>query len=283
MSDAWSRLEVEATVADYLHMLTLELAGQTYNKSTYRRALLRKLNSRTEAAIELKHQNISAIMIELGCPYISGYKPRRNYQGLLFEIVSDQLKAAAPFDRAALAAVELPAATPIIEDFSNINVDPPAMAVIASDSAKGAYTPQPKRGITRDYLAREAHNQALGKAGEDFILQYERWRLIRSGKESLADKVEHVSQTQGDGLGYDILSYETSGKERLIEVKTTSFGKETPFFITQNELAFSKAQAEIFQLYRVFEFRKEPKMFALSGAVNAHCLLDPISYRARFS
>jgi hypothetical protein len=29
----WSREEVEAIVADYLHMLTLELAGQSYSKT----------------------------------------------------------------------------------------------------------------------------------------------------------------------------------------------------------------------------------------------------------
>ena len=32
MSGAWSRAEVEATVADYLHMLTMELTGQQYNR-----------------------------------------------------------------------------------------------------------------------------------------------------------------------------------------------------------------------------------------------------------
>jgi hypothetical protein len=34
---AWSREEVEATVADYLHMLTMHLAGQHYNKTNHRR------------------------------------------------------------------------------------------------------------------------------------------------------------------------------------------------------------------------------------------------------
>ena len=42
----WSREEVEAIVADYLHMLTLELAGQSYNKTEHRQYLLLKLNGR---------------------------------------------------------------------------------------------------------------------------------------------------------------------------------------------------------------------------------------------
>lgn len=87
----WDRTEVEATVADYFHMLILELSGQTYNKTTHRRGLLAKLNNRKESAIEFKHQNISAILIQLGCPYITGYKPRGNYQQLLREIVEDRI------------------------------------------------------------------------------------------------------------------------------------------------------------------------------------------------
>src|SRR5882762_6389485 len=83
----WSRIEVDATVADYLDMLTQELSGQTYNKTDHRRALRRKLVERSDGAIELKHQNISAVLLALGCPWISGYKPRSNYQNLLFEVV----------------------------------------------------------------------------------------------------------------------------------------------------------------------------------------------------
>ena len=36
----WSRLEVEATVSDYLAMLAKELAGVPYNKTTHRRQLV---------------------------------------------------------------------------------------------------------------------------------------------------------------------------------------------------------------------------------------------------
>ena len=65
MPAPWSREEVEATVADYLHMLTQELAGQSYNKTKHRHALAAKLNHRNDGAIERKHQNISAVLIDL--------------------------------------------------------------------------------------------------------------------------------------------------------------------------------------------------------------------------
>lgn len=40
----WSREEVDAIVADYLQMLTLELAGQNFSKTEHRRSLQFKLN-----------------------------------------------------------------------------------------------------------------------------------------------------------------------------------------------------------------------------------------------
>src|SRR4051794_36194775 len=83
MAEDWSRVEVEATVAAYLEMLDQELRGIAYNKSEARRRLIGMLNGRSEGAIRRKHQNISAILIELGFPAIGGYKPLSNYQGLL--------------------------------------------------------------------------------------------------------------------------------------------------------------------------------------------------------
>ncbi len=51
---AWSREEVEATVADYLDMLSAELQGQAYSKAAHRRQLLPLLQDRSEGAIERK-------------------------------------------------------------------------------------------------------------------------------------------------------------------------------------------------------------------------------------
>jgi len=72
MPTPWSQAEVEATVADYLHMWLLEQAGQSYNKTTHRKALQRKLNDRSDRAVESKHQNISAIVMEHGWQNIPG-------------------------------------------------------------------------------------------------------------------------------------------------------------------------------------------------------------------
>lgn len=75
MAEGWSRAEVEATVSDYFEMLAHELRLEPVNKSEHSRNLQKLLNGRTIRAIESKHQNISAVLIDLGYPYIAGYKP----------------------------------------------------------------------------------------------------------------------------------------------------------------------------------------------------------------
>ena len=276
---AWDRIEVEATVADYLHMLVLELSGQNYNKSAHRKKLLSTLNKRTDGAVERKHQNISAILIELGFPYISGYKPLGNYQQLLREVVEERINQDQRLDTVALNATSTPAIAPLVSDFSKFIVDAPKISTVARE-------PKPKSygsalPLKRDYLEREARNISLGSAGEEFVLNYEHFRLHNLGCKSLADKVKHVS-LDGDNFGYDILSFEPSGQERFIEVKTTAFGKETPFFISRGEIGFAKEYSEKYFLYRLFEFRKQPKMFELPGPVEKHCQVNPISFICEF-
>jgi hypothetical protein len=95
---------VEATVADYFRMLSLELAGQHYNKAAHNRDLGLLLQNRSHGAIELKHQNISTILLELGCVYIAGYKPRGKYQQLLYDVVAQRVAGDVTFDRVAMQA-----------------------------------------------------------------------------------------------------------------------------------------------------------------------------------
>lgn len=276
---AWSADEVEATVASYLQMLKMELAGQAYNKTKHRLTLLDKLDGRTEAAIELKHRNISAVLNELDHPAIPGYKPLPHYQKALIAEIVKQLSNARSLDTLALDAVQRPA-TPLAAeaDYVGIEVSPPDFV----RKHVPASLEKARRAVKRDYLDREARNASLGAAGEEFVVNYERWRLISGGQPRLADRVEHVSKTRGDGLGYDIESLDLNGQPRLIEVKTTSFGLHTPFFISKGELTLAKEEPELFVLTRVFEFRKHPRLFNLRAPVGDHCHLDPISFRARF-
>lgn len=132
----------------------------------------------------------------------------------------------------------------------------------------------------RDYLAMESRNRSLGLAGERLVLEYERWRLRQAGLENLADDVEHTSEEQGDGTGYDILSFDVQGEPRFIEVKTIAYNDRTPFWTSSNEVRFAEKNDTRYQLARVFNFRHAPKLFYLGGDIRRHCLLDTSTYRA---
>src|SRR5258706_8810826 len=126
MPDAWSHEEVEATASDYFEMLARELRGETFNKAEHNRQLQRLLNNRTPGAIERKHQNISAFLIDLGYPYIDGYKPLGNYQDMLRAVVEDRLSGATHLQQVVAAAVQAPVEElPSVSDILSIQVAPP--------------------------------------------------------------------------------------------------------------------------------------------------------------
>ena len=277
----WSRAEVEATVSDYLEMLSLELRGEDYNKAEHNRNLRKLLNNRSPASVEKKHQNISAILIRLEFLYIEGYKPLWNYQHLLREIVEDRLNRADYLRQLAGVAVERPIETPpVVSDILSILVPPPKRDGEPSRLKEKPSPKKPRSYARRNFLEDEANNRSLGLAGEELVLHFERERLLRAGKKNLADRVKHVSQVEGDHLGYDILSFETQGRERLVEVKTTSLGISTPFYATRNEVNVSETRESEYQVYRLFSFKGDPKLFILPGPIGRTCTLDPVLFSA---
>jgi hypothetical protein len=277
----WSREEVEATVASYLELLEMEQRGVAFNKSEARRRLREMLQRRSEGAIERKHQNVSAIMIELGFPYVRGYKPLSNYQHLLYEVVLDRLLHSPALAEASRARAEQPIVVPPQSVVNLLDrlverpepVEPRRRATMIED--------RPRPRPLANYLELEARNSLLGLAGEEFTIRFESERLWRSGKKRLADKIEHVSITRGDADGYDIRSFEESGRDRLIEVKTTTYGPHTPFFVTRNEIDVSNERADEYYVYRLFDFRDDPKLFFVPGDISSSFALEATQFMAR--
>jgi len=282
----WTIQEVRAAVLDYMAMYKSELAGQPYNKTAHRKSLLTKLAGRSDGAVELKHQNISAVLRDMGYFWIPGYKPRSNYQSILIDEVSHWIDTNPELDRHALAAAEAPATTPELFDFGSFKItDRPTRRqkqLVVEEGRQAPYDEPRLVGFKRDYAEREARNSSLGRAGEELVVKFEQHQLAAAGFGRLAEKVEHVSKTRGDGIGFDVLSFDASGGERFIEVKTTAFAKETPFFVSSSELRFAERNTDRYALYRLFEFKKAPKCYALHGMIQNHCALDPISYRCSF-
>lgn len=273
----WTDLEVEATVADYLAMLVKFHAGQPLNKAEHSRALRKVLDDRSAASVDFKRRNISAVLHGEGLDYLDGYVPAFNYQARLQVVVAEQLQVRPDvlklLDR--IVEEEAPAqAEPasIIPD----EVRPPRPLVKA---ARERYIREP-RARKVDYDAIEARNRSLGAAGELAALAFEHHRLWTAGKRTLAERIEHVAQSKGDGLGYDIHSFELSGAERLIEVKTTRRAELTPFYLTRNEVRVSQARTDAYFLYRLYRFELGPKLFMLHGDLARTCRLEPTAYRA---
>lgn len=105
--------------------------------------------------------------------------------------------------------------------------------------------------------------------------------MKKAGREDLVSEIEWTSHEHGDGAGFDIRSFRPESDEELfIEVKTTNGGKYQPFLISENEVEFSMIRAEEFALYRVFEFRKTPRLFVLEGNLVAQVNLSPQLYKA---
>src|SRR6202795_3443351 len=86
----WQDDELDAIIADYFAMLAADLSGQPYVKSRHSAALMVQIG-RTHRSVEFKHQNISAVLDELGMPWIPGYKPKRNYQNAIFDAIDRYL------------------------------------------------------------------------------------------------------------------------------------------------------------------------------------------------
>ena len=60
-------------------------------------------------------------------------------------------------------------------------------------------------------------------------------------------------------MGYDISSINEDGSTRLIEVKTTSGGFNTPFYMSKNEKHFFEEYANNAYIYRVYDFNRETR------------------------
>lgn len=272
----WTKEEVEFIVADYFEMLAHELNNKKYKKSAHREKLGKQLNNR-DSAIEYKHRNISGVLAEMGLPFIKGYKPLFNYQQLLAEEVIETLEDNKSFFEKGFQRFSEEVAIPVKKkiDFSKIIENSPSKAKLKENEPLF-------RPIKINYLAREQNNRILGESGESLVLDYEKWRLEKEGKESLIDKIEWVSKEKGDGLGFDILSKNRNGTDRYIEVKTTKLSKETPIYLSQNELHFSIKMAKGFYLYRVFNFKEDPRLFIKQGSYENFCQLKPQSYKGFF-
>ena len=135
-----------------------------------------------------------------------------------------------------------------------------------------------------DYAAQDARNRHFGHEAEIAVLANEKQHLQEAGRHDLAERVRHVAATEGDGAGYDILSWTVEGEPRYIEVKATRGEIDSEFYLSRNEAAFSAQHASHYCLVRVFSFdpnTHDGHYFELYGDINEKCTLEPLDYRVR--
>ena len=268
----WSDGELDAIVADYFSMLRAELSRERYVKSHHSAVLMDQIG-RTHRSVEFKHQNISAVLEEMGLPWIVGYKPKRNYQASIFGAIDRYLS--------------------LNEDVVYHQL-PPNVLSVTEDAGTFVEAPKLESKPDRPWLLerlvrkfdpveRDLRNRSLGRAGEEFVLGIERKKLEKFQRPDLLKKIRWVSVEEGDGAGYDILSFEPDGRERLIEVKTTNGAAKTPFFLSENECQRAAASAESWRLYRVHLFAQTPRIFQIAPPLNEVLRLRPDTWRASFS
>jgi hypothetical protein len=268
----WQSDELDLIVADYFAMLDADLAARPYIKSRHSSALMAKIG-RTHRSVEFKHQNISAVMDELGMPWIPGYKPKRNYQNAIFDAIDRYLT------RDANILEIVPSASPVPSSPSEVFVAPPLLVVTDKP------IPERLRRLVRkfDPVERDRRNRSLGRAGEEFVVDLERRRLTASNRSDLANRIRWVAAEDGDGAGYDVLSFEPTGQERLVEVKTTNGSAHTPFFLSRNECDLAAERPDDWLIYRVHLFAKEPRIFRISPPLNEAVNLRAELWTASFS
>lgn len=273
---AWTDKENDLIVADYFAMLADDISERPYNKAEHRRALLPRLNNRSEGSIEFKHQNISAVLKGLGEDWIPGYKPAFNFQMTLVDAVARWL-ALNPAWLGRQPGLQTATA---LREAAQLWIRPPP--TLSNQQPPQELDQMLHIARKFDVAGRDERNRALGRAGEERVLAHERASLRSAGRDDLARKVHWVSEEDGDGAGYDIASFAPDGLPRLIEVKTTNGWERTPFHITRNELAVAEERRLEWRLFRLWNFSREPKAFELHPPLDAHVSLTATTFQASF-
>lgn len=131
-----------------------------------------------------------------------------------------------------------------------------------------------------DYLEQQKKNAELGYKGEKLVYDREYDKLKKAVEDGLIDSVDKYLEwvsLNDDSKGYDIKSYSLEERKTIyLEVKTTSGSKSSSFFISQNEVNFSKTHSDEYVLMRLFNFKdnEDVPFFEVKGDITKSDILD---------
>lgn len=158
----------------------------------------------------------------------------------------------------------------------------PSNELIRQEPPQDGYDQMPPsksnfEGEDVDFERRAKEQKELGDAGEELVKQYEIKELLKLGMHKQAEQVRIAKI----GEGFDVYSFDKKGKEKFIEVKTTTGSWKNRFYLTRHELNFMEEHKSNYSLYRVYNFDEENnsgEFFELTGNVEERTIKEPISF-----
>lgn len=136
-----------------------------------------------------------------------------------------------------------------------------------------------------DYSKINVSKEKVGKDSEKLIYDLEKERLKKENREDLSNRVIWESVENGDGVGYDIRSYEKRNGiyvEIYIEVKGTNKTINEPFDISINEIEASNRYKGQYYIYRVGNiYSSSPKFYRINGRIEDNFNLEATSFKAK--
>lgn len=262
----WTLEEVQVAVSEYFRLYRAQIDGDYVRKRDFRQSLA-AIPSRNESAVSRKFSNISAILVESQLPIIQGFTALGNKQTLLSAVLYDWVR-----DHPDIFDHPLAPISPPVLDLAGVEVEPPSVIKVSRARKE-------RKAARVDFAARDERNRLLGRAGEQWAVQVLKFELTVAGRADLADRVVWVSETHGDGLGYDIGSFSADGEPQFIEIKTTNGGQAAPFMVTENEVRASEEETG-YVLMRIFNFSQNTRFYRLHGPLTQSCALTPVVFSA---
>lgn len=265
----WTLRECEITADAYFKCLQQKLAGKKFNRQRSIDQVAAQI-SRTPGSVDYKFQNIDAALFSAQLPRLN-ISVAKNAQKLLSYVVLDPLapRFAAVFSEARSASEN--------DATSEVFVSIPIIEASILDRKRDVSS---LTAVRLDFSRRDAENRELGNCGEEWVVKAEKKCLQIAGCHELANKVRWVSRDLGDGLGYDIDSFEPDGTPIFIEVKTTNQGRNAPFYISATELAVSERLRDKYRIYRLFEFSGATKVYVVPGPLSKTLKMRSTAYIA---
>ena len=104
-------------------------------------------------------------------------------------------------------------------------------------------------------------SKKVGDAGEKYVYEYEKNKLIKSGRKDLADRIKQQYLDHSSYPGYDIQSFDQEGNIIYIEVKSTKSKDTGVFYISSNEYNAAKEFKSSYYIYQVTNALIDPIIF----------------------